>query len=44
MENPKDITYKAIYIPDMEKMVQALRIVHESTVDPDKTKKKKDPK
>ncbi|WP_168928836.1 hypothetical protein [Paenibacillus dokdonensis] len=30
MENPPGITYQAEYEPDMEKMVKALRILHEA--------------
>ncbi|MBO2942771.1 hypothetical protein JJQ72_02070 [Paenibacillus sp. F411] len=30
MGNPSGITYRAEYEPDMERMVEALRIVHEA--------------
>jgi len=32
MKNPPGITYNAEYTPDMEKMVEALRIIHEAPV------------
>jgi len=30
MKTPSGITYKPEYVPDMERMVEALRIVHEA--------------
>ncbi|MGG1880165.1 hypothetical protein ABDI30_21695 [Paenibacillus cisolokensis] len=34
MKTPSGIAYKPEYVPDMEKMVEALRIVHETPVPP----------